>query len=74
MPEEVERFLEVDHDGQRELLVVDGFVDFVSKAHDVILTASSSSESGLEFVVQTVVFHPPSKSVGDESLHQLAQH
>ena len=42
MPDEVERFLEVDHDGQRELVVVDGFVDFVCKAHDVILTASSS--------------------------------
>ena len=72
MLDDVERFLEVDHDGQRELLVVDGFVDFVCKAHDVILTASSSSESALELVVQTVIFHPPSKSVGDELLHQLA--
>ena len=61
VPDEVERFfLEVDHDRQRELLVVDGFVDFICKAHDVVLTASSSSESELELVVQTVVFHPPS--------------
>ena len=29
VPDEVELFLKVVHDGQHELLVVDGFVDFV---------------------------------------------
>ena len=51
MPDEVKLFLEVDYDGQRELLVVDGFVDFVCKAHDEILTTLSFSVSGLELVV-----------------------
>ena len=55
MPDEVERFLKVDHDGQRELLVIDGFMYLVCKAHDVFLTASFFSESGLELVAQTVL-------------------
>ena len=51
MSDEIERFLLVDHDGQRELLPVDGFVDFVCKAHDAVLISSSFSESGLDLVV-----------------------
>ena len=35
-------------------------MDFVCKAHEVDLTASSFFESGLELVVQTVVYHPQS--------------
>ena len=41
-------------------LLLIAFVDFVCKAHDVVLIASSFSESGLELAVQIVVFHPPS--------------
>ena len=49
-------------------------MDFVYKAHDVVLTLSSFSEFGIELAVKIVVFNSPSLSVGDESLHQLAQH